>query len=57
VPGNVPAAVGANVTLNCVVAPGNSVPAENPETLNPVPDAVACEIDVLTPPVFVRVMI
>jgi hypothetical protein len=57
VPGNVPAAVGANVTLNCVVAPGNSVPAENPETLNPVPDAVACEIVVLTPPVFVRVMI
>jgi len=40
-----------------VVAPGNSVPAENPETLNPVPEAVAWEIVVLTPPVFVRVMI
>jgi len=43
--------------LNCVVAPGNSVIAVNPETLNPVPDAVACEIAVLTPPVLVRVTV
>jgi hypothetical protein len=56
-PGNVPTAVGANVTLNNMVAPGNNVPAVNPETLKPVPDAVACETVVLTPPVFVRVTV
>jgi len=57
VPGKLPTAVGANVTLNNMVAPGNNVPAVNPETLNPVPEAVAAEIVVLTPPVFVRVTV
>jgi hypothetical protein len=57
VPGKLPTAVGANVTLNNMVAPGNNVPAVNPETLNPVPEAVAAETVVLTPPVLVRVMV
>ena len=57
VPGKLPAAVGANVTLNVMVAPGNNVPAVNPAMLKPVPDAVACETVVLTPPVFVRVTV
>jgi hypothetical protein len=56
-PGKLPTAVGANVTLNDMVAPGTNVPAVNPETLNPVPEAVACETVVLTPPVFVRVTV
>jgi hypothetical protein len=57
VPGKLPTVVGANVTLNDMVAPGTNVPAMNPETLNPVPAAVACETVVLTPPVFVRVTV
>ena len=57
VPGKLPTAVGANVTLNDMLAPGNNVPAVNPETLYPVPDAVAAEIVVLTPPVFVSVIV
>ncbi len=57
VPGKLPTAVGANVTLNDMVAPGTNVPAVNPETLYPVPAAVAAEIVVLTPPVFVRVTV
>jgi hypothetical protein len=57
VPGKLPTAVGANVTLNVMVAPGTNVPAVNPETLYPVPDAVAAETVVLTPPVFVRVTV
>ena len=57
VPLDVPAEVGEYVTVNDMVCPGVKVPAVNPETLNPVPDAVAAETVVFTPPVFVSVSV
>jgi hypothetical protein len=58
VPVNVPAEVGANFTANVVLCPGDRVTGVLiPETLNPVPVAVAAEIVVLVPPVFVTVSV
>jgi len=57
VPLFVPADFGAYITVNDMLCPGVKVPAENPETLNPVPDAAAAETVVFTPPVFVSVSV
>jgi hypothetical protein len=58
VPLNVPADVGANVTVNDVLCPGANVTGGViPEMLNPVPAAVAAEIVALVPPVFVTVSV
>jgi hypothetical protein len=58
VPGNVPAAVGAKLTVNVVLCPGVSVTGGAiPEMLNPAPDSATAEIVVFTPPVFVRVSV
>jgi hypothetical protein len=58
VPLNVPADVGAKVTLNDVLCPGVKVTGGViPEILNPVPAAVAAEIVTLAPPVFVTVSV
>jgi hypothetical protein len=52
-PGNVPADVGANVTVNVVLCPGvNVAGGVIPEMLNPVPDAAIAEIVAFVPPVF-----
>ena len=53
VPGNVPADVGANFTMNVVLCPGvNVTGGVIPEMLNPVPVAATAEIVALVPPVF-----
>jgi hypothetical protein len=53
VPGNVPADVGANVTVKVVLCPAVSVTGGViPEMLNPVPDAATAEIVALVPPAF-----
>jgi hypothetical protein len=53
VPGNVPADVGANFTVNVVLCPAvNVTGGVIPEMLNPVPDAATAEIVALVPPVF-----
>ena len=58
VPGNVPAEVGAKVTVNVVLCPAVSVTGGViPEMLNPVPDAATAEIVALVPPVFVIVSV
>jgi len=57
VPLDVPAEVGAYVTVNDMLCPGVNVPAVKPETLNPVPAAAAAEIVALVPPVLVRVSV
>ena len=58
VPVNVPADVGANLTVNDVLCPGVRVTGGvMPEMLNPVPAAVAAEIVALVPPVFVTVSV
>ena len=55
-PLGVPAVVGANTTLNDVLAPAARVRGSvKPLTLNPVPVAVACEIVTLEPPLLVTV--
>jgi hypothetical protein len=54
VPLNVPAEVGAKVTVNDVLCPGpRTTGGVIPEMLNPVPAAAAAEIVALVPPVFV----
>jgi hypothetical protein len=58
VPVNVPADVGAKITVNVVLCPGVSVTGgEIPETLYPVPAAATAEIVALVPPVFVTVSV
>ena len=58
VPGNVPAAVGANATVNVVLCPAVNVTGSMiPEMLNPVPDAATAEIVALVAPVFVTVSV
>lgn len=52
-----PDVVGANVTVNELVAPGLSVPAVKPLIENPVPEALAAETDTGAVPVFVSVMV
>ena len=55
-PVGVPAVVGANTTLNDLLAPAARVRGNvRPLTLNPVPVAVACEIVTLDPPLLVTV--
>jgi hypothetical protein len=55
-PVGVPAVVGANTTLNDLLAPAARVNGTvMPLRLNPVPVAVACETVTLDPPVFVTV--
>ena len=55
-PEGVPAVVGANTTLNDLLAPAARVRGNvNPLTLNPAPLAVACEIVTLEPPLLVTV--
>ena len=56
-PLNVPEVVGANFTVKVVVSPAVSVTAENPDTLNPVPLAVALATSTLVPPVFFSVTV
>ena len=50
-----PAAVGANFAVNDVLAPAVNVCAASPVILNPVPDALPCEIATLAVPEFLRV--
>jgi len=58
VPGNVPAAVGANVTVNDALCPGPSATGGViPEMLNPVPAAATAETVALVPPVLVTVSV
>ncbi len=58
VPGNVPADVGAKVTVKVVLCPAvNVTGVVIPETVNPVPDAATAEIVALVPPVLVRVSV
>jgi len=58
VPGNVPAAVGANVTVNDVLCPAvNVTGGVIPEMLNPAPDSATAEIVALVPPVLVTVSV
>jgi hypothetical protein len=58
VPGNVPAVVGAKVTVNVVLCPAVKVTGGViPEMLNPVPDAATAETVALVPPVFVIVSV
>src|ERR1700678_476969 len=58
VPGNVPADVGAKVTVKAVLCPGVNVSGVViPETVNPVPDAATAEIVALVPPVLVSVSV
>jgi hypothetical protein len=58
VPLNMPADVGVNFTVNDVLCPGvNVTGGVIPETLNPVPAAVAADIVALVPPVFVTVSV
>jgi hypothetical protein len=58
VPGNVPADVGANFTVNVVLCPGvNVTGGVIPEMLNPVPVAATAEIVALVPPVLVSVSV
>ena len=58
VPGNVPAEVGAKVTVNVVLCPGVKVTGGViPETVNPAPDSPIAEIVALVPPVFVIVSV
>ena len=58
VPGNVPAEVGAKVTVKVVLCPAvNVTGGVIPEMLNPVPDAPTAEIVALVPPVFVIVSV
>ena len=58
VPGNVPADVGANLTVNVVLWPDvNVTGVVIPEMLNPVPDAATAEMVALVPPVFLIVSV
>ena len=58
VPGNVPAEVGAKVTVNVVLCPAvNVTGGVIPEMLNPAPDAATAEIVALVPPVLVSVSV
>src|ERR1700721_4241849 len=58
VPGNVPAEVGTNVTVNVVLCPGvNVTGGVIPETLNPAPDSATAEITAFVPPVFLIVSV
>ena len=55
-PVGVPAVVGANITLNDLLAPAAKVKGKViPLRLNPVPEAVACEMVTLDPPLLVTV--
>jgi hypothetical protein len=58
VPLELPADVGAKITLNVVLCPGvNVTGGVKPKTLNPVPAAATAEIVALVPPVFVTVSV
>jgi len=58
VPVNVPADVGANLTVNDVLCPGvNVTGGVMPEMLNPLPAAATAEIVALVPPLFVTVSV
>jgi hypothetical protein len=58
VPGNVPAEVGAKVTVNVVLCPAVKVTGGViPETVNPAPDSPTAEIVALVPPVFLIVSV
>jgi hypothetical protein len=54
-PAAAPALVGENFTVKDVLCPAASVAADRPDMLNPVPDAVPCEIVMLAVPEFVKV--
>jgi hypothetical protein len=57
-PLELPADVGAKVTLNVVLWPGVKVRGVViPEMLKPVPATVTCEMDAFTPPVFFTVSV
>ena len=57
-PVGVPDVVGANTTLNDLLAPAASVRGNvRPLKLNPAPVAVACEIVTLEPPLLVTVSV
>ena len=57
-PLELPADVGAKVTLNVVLWPGVKVSGVViPEMLKPVPATVTCEMDAFTPPVFFTVSV
>jgi hypothetical protein len=55
VPVALPDAVGANVTVNELVAPGFKVPAVKPVSAKPLPETLAAETDTDAVPEFVRV--
>jgi hypothetical protein len=58
VPGNVPALVGANFTVNVVLCPAvNVTGGVIPEMMNPAPDSPTAEIVALVPPVFLIVSV
>jgi hypothetical protein len=58
VPANVPADVGANITVKVVLCPGVSVTGGViPEMLYPAPATATAEIVALVPPVFVTVSV
>ena len=58
VPGNVPAEIGAKITVKVALCPAvNVTGGVIPEMLNPVPDAATAEIVALVPPVFVIVSV
>lgn len=52
-----PAAVGANFTVNELVAPGFSVPAVKPLIEKPVPEALAAVTETAAVPVFLSVTV
>jgi hypothetical protein len=58
VPGNVPAEVGAKVTVKVALCPAvNVTGGVIPETVNPAPDSPTAEIVALVPPVLVSVSV
>ena len=58
VPGNVPAEVGAKITVKVALCPAvNVTGGVIPEMLNPVPDAATAETVALVPPVLVIVSV
>jgi hypothetical protein len=58
VPGNVPADVGAKITVKVALCPAvNVTGGVIPETVNPAPDSPTAEIVALVPPVLVIVSV
>ena len=58
VPGNVPAEIGAKITVKVALCRAvNVTGGVIPEMLNPVPDAATAEIVALVPPVLVSVSV